>query len=207
MKLYYIPGACSLAARIVLHELDLPFSAIRVDAATGRTEHGMDYSAINPKGYVPALQPDDTTVITENPAVLQYLAGLAPEAQLLPPPDSLDRVRAQEWLSFVSSELHKSFGPWFSGRSMQGDELERAEQRLARRIGDVERTLQDGRPFLLGQRFSIADAYLWVVLHWSAFIGLSLQPWPHTAAYVGRLAQRPTIRAALAQENATGIPA
>lgn len=201
MRLYFKPGACSLSSRITMTELGVPFEAVRVDTATGRTEAGADFRAINPKGYVPALEIAPGTVITENPAILQYLADSHPAARLAPPAGTLERARLQEWLNFTSSELHKAFTPYFGGRTLEGAEKERAEANLARRIGDVARGLSDGRAFILGDAFSVADAYLFVVLNWTGFIGVSLDRWPEVARYVARLAARPAFRSAMQAEG------
>jgi glutathione S-transferase len=201
MLLYFKPGACSLSSRIVLTELGLPFEAVKVDTDAGTTEDGSDYRAVNPKGYVPALEIAPGTVITENPAILQYLADQVPQAGLAPMTGKIERIRLQEWLSFTSSELHKAFSPWFSGRPLNGEEKSRAEANLDRRIGDVEQGLSDDRPFILGETFTVADAYLFVVLSWSGFIGVDLARWPKVAAYTTRIAARPAVRAALAAEG------
>ncbi|AOF92259.1 glutathione binding-like protein [Sinorhizobium sp. RAC02] len=201
MLLYFKPGACSLSIRIVLMELDLPFESVEVDTKAGKTINGADYCTINPKGYVPALQIEPGIVLTENPAILQYLADLRPQSGLAPSAGTLERSRLQEWLNFTSSELHKAFGPWFSGRAFVEGEQFRAETNLARRIDDVERGLSDGRRFVLGQTFTVADAYLFVVLNWTGFIGFDLARWPKVAAYVARVAQRPVVRAALIAEG------
>jgi glutathione S-transferase len=201
MQLYFKPGACSLAARIALTELGLPFAAIPVDTAKGATATGADYKQINPKGYVPALEISPGVVITENPAILQYLADLAPERGLAPPAGKLERVRLQEWLAFTSSELHKAFAPWFSGRAMSADEKARAEAHLGRRLDEVERQLADGRSYLLGEGFTVADAYLFVVLNWTRFIGVSLASWPYTARFVDQVQARPAVRSALVEEG------
>ena len=201
MLLYFKPGACSLASRIVLTEIGLPFEAVKVDTSAGTTEDGSDYRAINPKGYVPALQIVPGTIITENLAILQYLADQAPRAGLAPVAGTIERVRLQEWLSFTSSELHKAFSPWFSGQPLGGEDKSRAEANLSRRIGDVERGLSDDRPFILGDTFTVADAYLFVVLNWSGFINVDLARWPKVAAYTTRIAARPAVRAALTAEG------
>lgn len=201
MHLYYKPGACSLAPRIALNELALPFDAEKVDTASGRTETGEDYRLVNPKGYVPALRIEPGVVITENTAILQFLADRNPEAELAPMPGTLERVRLQEWLNFTGSELHKAFSPFFSGRKLTEEELQRANAQLHRRIGDVERALSDGRAFILGERFSVADAYLFVVLNWTGFLGIDLSPFPNVSAYVERVRQRPSVRAAMVQEG------
>ncbi len=201
MKLYFKPGACSMASRIVLIELGLPFDAVRVDTDNSRTESGADYRAINPKGYVPALQLANGDILTENAAILQYLADANPQSALSGARGPLDRAREQVWLSFTSSELHKAFGPYFSGRSLTDGEKEQSDRKLARRIGDVEQGLSDGRSFIMGDAFTVADAYLFVVLNWTGFIGFSLDPWPHVAAYLARVAARPATREALRQEG------
>lgn len=201
MKLYFKPGACSMSSRIVMIELGQPFEAIKVDTESGKTEAGVSYAAINPKGYVPALEVAEGTVLTENPAILQYLADTHPQAGLSPAQGSLQRARQQEWLNFTSSELHKAFGPYFRGRPLEGEEKEEADRQLAQRIGDVERGLSDGRSFILGDSLSVADAYLFVVLNWSGFMGLSLDRWPHVASYVARIAARPATREAMRQEG------
>ena len=201
MLLYFKPGACSLASRIVLTEIGQQFDAIKVDTETATTAIGADYLTVNPKGYVPALEIEPGVILTENAAILQYLADIAPHAAIAPPAGTIERVRLQEWLNFTASELHKSFSPWFSGRALDGGETSRAEATLFRRIGDVERGLSDGRPFILGSTFTIADAYLFVVLAWSRVIGISLARWPLVAAYVDRVGSRPAVRGALMAEG------
>lgn len=201
MLLYFKPGACSMAARITLIELNIPFHSLQVVTETATTLDGRDYRAINPKGYVPALEIEPGIVVTENAAILQYLADLQPDAGLAPPAGTLERIRLQEWLSFTSSELHKAFGPWFSGRSLEEGERSRAESHLARRLDDVERGLSDGRRFIMGENFTIADAYLFVVLNWAGFISFGLGRWPALADYIDRVAARPTVRTALIAEG------
>jgi glutathione S-transferase len=201
MRLYFKPGACSLSSRIVLTELGLPHQVIKVDTETGLTETGADYRAINPRGYVPALELDGGAVITENPAILQYLADSNRNARLVPENGTLDRARLQEWLNFTSSELHKAFSPYFHGRAPEGAEKDKVDATLSRRIGDVERGLTDGRSFILGENFTVADAYLFVVLNWSNFIGLDLKRWPRVATYVARVSSRPSVRAAMLREG------
>lgn len=201
MLLYFKPAACSLSARIVLLELGLPFEAVKVDTEAGTTQSGQDYRAVNPKGYVPALEIEPGIVITENPAILQYLADRVPQAGLAPATGTLERVRLQEWLNFTASELHKAFGPWFTAHPLEGDEKARAHATLARRIGTVEHGLSDGRAFILGDAFTVADAYLFVVLNWAGFIGLDLARWPQVAGFVARVAARPAVRMAMAAEG------
>jgi glutathione S-transferase len=201
MRLYFKPGACSLSSRITLNELGVHFEAIRVDTETGKTEAGADFQAINPKGYVPALEIAPGTVITENPAILQYLADNHPAFGLTPLAGTLERARLQEWLNFTSSELHKAFSPYFGRSPLEGAEKDRAEANLSRRIGDVARGLSDGRSFILGDAFSVADAYLFVVLNWTNFLGVNLERWPDIVRYVARVAARPAVQAALRAEG------
>lgn len=201
MRLYFKPGACSMSSRIVLIELGIPFDAVKVDTDSGMTETGVDYSSINPKGYVPALELTDGSVLTENPAILQYLVDVHPVSGPGVARGPLERARQQEWLGFTSSELYKAFSPYFHGHPLEGEEKEQVDRKLARRIGDVERGLADGRGFILGDHFTVADAYLFVVLNWAGFIGFSLGRWPHVAAYVARIAARPAAREAMRQEG------
>lgn len=201
MHLYFKPGACSLAARIVLTELDIPFEATQVDTKTGLTAAGADYRSINPRGYVPALVLQDGTVITENPAILQYIADRHGNDAQQPAAGTLDRARLHEALNFISSELHKAFSPYFGERPLSQTEKEAAEAVLARRIGDVASMLADGRSFVLGETYSVADSYLFVVLNWARFIGLDLTCWPQVERYVSSMASRPAVRKAMADEG------
>jgi len=200
MKLYYKPGACSMASHIILNELGIQFELDKTDTEAGKTEAGEDFRKISPNGYVPALVNDEGDVITENPAVLQYLADQSPDAGLAPPNGTLERTRLQEALNFVSSELHKSFGPFFSGTELEGDARKKAEAGVGRRAAHIERSLADDRAFLLGDTFTVADAYAFVVLNWAGFVGVSLDAWPKTQAYVARVAARPaSIKAMVAE--------
>lgn len=201
MRLYYKPGACSLSSRIILSELGLSHESVKVDTEAGLTEDGKDFSAINAKGYVPALELSTGEVLTENPAILQYLADTNPQGKPSPPIGTLERARLQEWLNFISSELQKAFSPFFSGRKLAEEEEMKAHAVLGRRIGDVERSFSDGREFSLGEKFSVADAYLFVVLNWCNFIGVDLRRWPNVAAFAARVARRPAVRSALAEEG------
>jgi len=198
MRLYFKRGACSLASRIVLAELGLSYDAVSVDTDAGRTVDGRDYRRINPKGYVPALEIEQGEILTENPAILQFLADRYPSAGLAPEAGSLGRARLQEWLNFISSELHKAFSPFFGVEALTHDQTGRAYATLERRLGDVERLLADNRTYVLGDAFSVADAYLFVVLGWSGAAGVQLDAWPHASAYVERVAARPAVRLAAA---------
>lgn len=201
MKLYYKPGACSMSARIILNELGLAFDAVKVDTEAGKTETGADYREINHKGYVPALELPNGAILTENPAILQFLADNSSPNDHLNAFHLLERARLQEWLNFTSSELHKAFGPYFRGRSLNAEEMGEVDSRLTRRIGTVEHALADGRANILGDTFTVADAYLFVVLNWANFIDFDLTPWPKVTAYVARQALRPSIRLSMQQEG------
>jgi len=199
MKLYFTPGACSLASHIVLRELGLPFEAVQVDLMKKTTKSGEDFTAINPKGYVPALGLDEGGLLTEGVAILQYLADRRPEAKLAPAAGTMERYRLQEWLAFINSELHKSFGPLFNP-SAPAETKEAAKKLIGRRFAYVEQQLA-GREFLAGGTFTIADAYLYTVLGWTGFVGFDLTPYPNLKAFHGRVAARPAVQAAHAAEK------
>lgn len=200
MKLYYKPGACSLASHIVLRETGADFEIEKVDTAAQKTASGADFGAINPKGYVPALRLDDGAVLTEGAALLQYLADRAPEAGLAPAAGSFERVRLQEHLTFVSSELHKAFSPLF-GDGLSDEARQAAVAKVARRLDNIEALLADGRAFLMGDDFTVADAYLFVVANWANFTGIDLGRWPNVEAFVARVAARPAVQAAMVAEG------
>ncbi len=200
MKLYFSPGACSLASHIVLRELGLPFDAVQVDLMKKTTKSGQDFWAINPKGYVPALELDDGSILTEGTAIMQYLADLKPAAKLAAANGTLERYRLQEWLGFINSELHKTFSPLFNPSSTE-DVKDGAKKLIARRLGYVEKQLA-GKEYLTGGAFTVADAYLFTVLGWSGYTGLDLSPFPTVQAYQARVAARPAVQAALAAEKA-----
>ena len=198
MKLYFSPGACSLAPHIVLRELGLRHDRIKVDVRAGRTEDGTDYRRINSKGYVPALELDSGEVLTEVAVLLQYLADQVPAAGLAPPPNSMERYRLQEWLNFIATEIHKGFGPLWKPDSAD-DEKARVRARLGARLDWLARRLE-GRDYLTG-RFSIADAYLFTVLNWGQWTGVDLAAWPALQAYAARVAARPAVAEALRAEG------
>ena len=200
MKLYYKPGACSLASHIALHEIGHALEIEAVDTAAGRTESGADYSTINPKGYVPALQLDDGAVLTEGPAILQYIADRNPGAGLAPAAGTLDRARMQEQLNWIGTELHKAFGPLFrEGTSEAGKEGARLA--VAGKFDQIEAQLKDGREWLVSGQFSVADAYLFVVSNWANFTGIDIARWPHLAAFVTRAASRSSAQVAMRAEG------
>jgi glutathione S-transferase len=201
MKLYYTPGACSLAAHIILREAGHDFALVRVDLATGKTEHGETFAEINPKGYVPALLLEDGQLLTENQVILQYLAEQRPESGLVPAFGSLERYRLIEWLAFIATELHKGFGPLWNPATPAATR-ENALSQLARRFDFVEAALS-GRDWLFGERFSIADAYLFTILGWADYHHIDLSRWPHLKAYQQRIAERPSVQGALKAEGLT----
>ena len=193
MKLYYSVGACSMAPHIVLHELGLPFEAVQVDLGTHKlAKTGQDYYQINPKGYVPALEVDDGSLLTEVAAILQYLADRKPEAGLLSAPGSMQRYRAIEWLTFISSELHKGFSPLWNP-NMPEAAKQIALDRLQTRFALLDKHLAS-HEFLMGDRFTVADAYAYTILTWAAALKLDLGRWSHLKAYVQRIAARPAVR-------------
>jgi len=199
VKLYYSPGACSLASHIVLYELGLPFETEYVSLARKTTRAGVDYHTINPKGYVPALELDGGGLLTEGPAILQYLADRLPAAGLAPPCGTLERARLQEWLGFINSEVHKPFGPALE-RAAAEPEREAARRKIAARLDYTERALA-GRDYLLGGAFTVADAYLYTVLRWTDPAGIDLGRWQALAAYRERIGARPAALAARAAEK------
>jgi glutathione S-transferase len=200
MKLYYAPGACSLSPHISLREAGVPFDLERVDLASRKTASGEDFSKINPKGYVPALRLDDGEVLTEGAAMVQFIADRSPAAGLAPANGTLERVRLQEHLNFIASELHKAFSPLFTP-STSAEAKQAAMASVARRLDYFERHLGDGRAYLLGERFSVADAYLFTVANWTGPTGIGLDKWPNVAAFVARVAARPSVQAAMRAEG------
>ena len=198
MKLYYAPGTCSLSPHIVAREAGLPLTLVRVDNKNKTTEAGEDYRAINPKGYVPLLELDDGVRLSEGPAIVQYLADLAPASKLAPANGSLERYQLQEWLNFITSEVHKQFSPLFDA-TMPDEAKEKFRNRLATRFDWIAGQLK-GRDYLMGS-FTVADAYLFVVLGWTKFTGPDLARWPVLQEYVARVAARPHVQAAMKAEG------
>lgn len=200
MKLFYAPEACSLAPHIVLHELALPFELVRVNNATKQTSEGEDFLTINPKGYVAALMLAQGEVLTEGTAILQYLAGLRPDMGLMPGDEgSWLRIRLQEWLSFISAEVHGKGAVLFN-RQLPEAALVWFEQQLRRRLTYISEHLQ-GREYLLDERYSIADIYLFTLLNWLPRFNMALTDWPVLARYVEKIAARPAVHSAQAAEN------
>lgn len=199
MKLYYSPGACSLAPHIVAREAGLSPELVKVDLAAKLTESGADYRAINPKGAVPALTTDDGTLLTEAAVVIQYLADLAPEAALIPAAGTFERYKALEWLNFIATELHKGFGPlWKPDTPAEMREI--VKENLAQRFTFLDRELAS-RDYLLGHSFTAPDAYAFTILSWAAHMNIDLARWLNVTRYVGRIAARPKVREALIAEG------
>ncbi|MBA2543977.1 MAG: glutathione transferase GstA [Deltaproteobacteria bacterium] len=198
MKLYYSPGACSLAVHIVLLETHRRFDLERVDLKTHRTASGADFYAINPKGYVPVLELGSER-LTEASVVLQYVADLEPNSRLVPPPGTFARYRLQELLSFLSTEIHKQFGPLFK-RDAPESYNSKVRGRIAERYNYLQDELSD-RAFLTGETFTIADAYLFTLLRWSDQQDIDLLLWPNLADYEDRVLQRPSVIQALDEEG------
>ena len=199
MKLYYSPGACSQAPHIILHEAGLPHDSAKVDVRAKKLEDGSDYLQINPKGSVPALELDDGQVLTENAVILQYIADHAGAFELLPQPGDLRRYRVLEWVNFVATELHKSFGPLFNPAA--GEETKQmARDLIAKKLDFVEQQIRD-EPYLLGRQFTLPDAYLFVILGWTGKMRIDLDRWPRLAAFRERVAQRESAREVLAFEG------
>lgn len=199
MKLYYAPGACSLAPHIAAREAGLDLELEKVDLGRKKTASGEDYMALNPKGYVPALRLEDGSLLTEAAAVLQYLGDRAPASGLLPALGTPERYRVIEWLYFIATELHKAFGPLWNPKS--SDEVKgSARERIAQRLALVEKALGKG-DYLLGERFTLADAYLFVIAGWSAHTGVDLAGFPRLQAFLKRVAARPKVREAMQAEG------
>ena len=199
MKLYYSPGACSLSPHIVLREAGYSFDIEKVDLGSKKTESGADYTAVNAKGYVPALKLDDGQVLTEGPVIVQYLADRKPESKLVPANGTAERYKLQEWLNYITAELHKSIGSLFNPKMPEGWQGE-TRTAIGKKLDYLSRQLE-GRSFLTGDSFSVADAYLFTVLGWTKYVGIDLAKWPVLAAYAGRVAQRPAVQAALKAEG------
>ena len=198
MKLYYTPGACSQAPHIAIHELGLQCEAVKVDLARHTLPDGSDFRAVNPRGYVPLLELDDGTRLSEASVILQYLADLRP-GTLAPAFGTAERWKLMEWLAFVSTEVHKGFGPLWSPQT-PAEVRERTVQALGNRFGFIAATLAK-QPFLTGAGFTIADAYLFVVLNWTRLHRVDLSPWPALVDFQQRVAARPAVQATLRAEG------
>ena len=199
MKLYFAPGACSLSPHIALTEAGLTFETEKVDLKDKKTASGGDFLAVNPKGYVPALLLDDGKILTEGPAIVQYIADQRPASRLAPLAGTFERVRLQEWLNFISTELHKSFGPLFNPGS--SDEVrENAKKYLTKRFATVADPLGK-TPYLMGDTFSVADGYLFTVLRWTKPVKFDLSPFPSLVAFMERVGAREAVKKTLEAEG------
>ena len=199
MKLYYAPGACSLSPHIVSKELGLPISLQKVNTKDKSMEGGGDFWSINAKGYVPTLELDNGERLTEGPAIVQYLADQKPDAGLAPKNGTLERYRLQEWLNFLTSEVHKQFSPLFRPNTPE-DYKPVAKENLAKRFDWLDQQLA-GKEYLLGSKFSVADAYLFTLLRWTKPTQIGLDKWPNLKAYVERVGARPKVKEALKAEG------
>ena len=198
MKLYYSPGACSLAPHIVLSEAGLTYTTKRVDLKTHTLADGTDYYTINPKGYVPAIELDDGARLTEIAAILQFIADRKP-GTLAPAYGTMERYRLMEWLNFIATELHKQFGPlWYPTTPEATREAQITK--LKSRFELIAKTLAT-QPYLMGDKFTVADAYLFTILNWAPMLKLDLAPWPALMAFQARVAARPAVHAALVVEG------
>ena len=199
MKLYYTPGACSVSPHIALREAGLAFDLVKVDLKAKKTEHGEDYLAINPKGYIPALGLDNGELLCEGAAIVQYIADQKPDSGLAPKAGTMQRYRLQEWLTFIGTELHKGFSPLFNP-AMPAEAKQLAKDRLVQRLAWVDGELA-GQQYLLGDAFSVADAYLFTVTNWAGFVGVDISGLANINAYRARVGARPAVQATLKAEG------
>jgi len=199
MKLFYSPGACSLSPHIVAREAGIELKLQKVDTRTKTATVEGDFWAVNPKGYVPALELDNGEILTEGPAIVQYLADLKPASQLAPANGTWARVRLQEMLNYITSEIHKSYSPLFNP-SVSNDVRQERVEYLRRRYALLDRQLAD-RSYLFGDQFTVADAYLFVVTNWAQSTRVDLSDFTHLAAFQKRVAARPAVRAAMTAEG------
>ncbi len=199
MKLYYSPGACSLSPQIVLQESGLAYEPVLASTKTHQLADGTDYYTINPLGYVPLLELDNGARLHEGPAIVQYIADQVPEKNLAPANGSFERYKLQEWLNFIGTEVHKGFGPLFKPTTPENYKPIALEA-LTKRLQWVDEQLA-GKSYLLGEQFSVADAYLYTVSRWAGFVGLDLSGMANILAFQQRMAQRPAVQAALKIEG------
>ncbi|MBB3194987.1 glutathione transferase GstA [Roseateles terrae] len=199
MKLYYSPGACSLSPHIVAREAGLDIEIVLASTKTHKLQDGTDFYTLNPKGYVPLLELDNGERLSEGPAIVQYLADQAPASGLAPANGTLERYRLQEWLNFITSELHKGFSPLFNP-AMPEEAKAQFRTKLLDRLSWVDSQLE-GRSYLMGETFTVADAYLFTVTGWGRLVGVDVSPFVRLVAYRDRVAARPAVQAALKQEG------
>jgi glutathione S-transferase len=199
MKLYYSPGACSLSPHIVSRELGIPVELKKVNTKDKTIEGGGDYWKVNGRGYVPALELENGEILTEGPAIVQYLADQKPEAGLAPRHGTFERYRLQEWLNFLTSEVHKQFSPLFKPNTPE-EYKKIAKENIATRFDWLDKQLA-GRDYLMGKTFTVADAYAFVLIGWSKFQGIDLARWPNITAYHNRVGARPKVQEAMQAEG------
>jgi glutathione S-transferase len=199
MKLYFSPGACSLSPNIVAHEAGLPLDLVKVDLGAKKVAVEGDFLAVNPKGYVPALQLEDGSVLTEGPAIVQYLADRKPESQLVPAAGTTERYRMQEMLGYLNSEIHKAYSPLFNSATPAAT-VEERKAYLKKRYKLVDERLA-GRAYLFGDRFTAADAYLFTLTTWASPVQLDLSEFANLAAFQKRVSARPAVQAAMRAEK------
>jgi glutathione S-transferase len=199
MKLYFSPGACSLSPHIALHEAGITAQYEQVSTKTKEMASGGDFRSINPKGAVPALELDDGEILTEGAAIVQYIADRKPDTHLAPPAGSMARYRLQEWLNYVASEVHKTFAPMFNPKAT--DETRQNQRDLLRPKFDFLSKALDGKAYLMGDQFTVADGYLFTILNWTVPTGIDLGQWPTLKDYYQRVASRPAVQAAMKEEG------
>ncbi len=199
MKLYFASGTCSLSPHIALREAGLAFTPVKVSTKTHQIDGGGDFYAVNPRGYVPVLELDDGTRLTEGPAIVQYIADQAPAAKLAPANGTIARYQLQEWLNFISTELHKQFSPLFD-RSIPDEVKTKQRDKISGRFDWIAKQLGD-QEYLTGSAFTVADAYLFTVMNWSKLTGIDLGRWPVLQAFMKRVAARPHVQEAMKAEG------
>jgi glutathione S-transferase len=199
MKLYYSPGACSLSPHIVAREAGIAIDLEKVDLKAKKMANGSDFNGVSPKGYVPMLEIDGGQRLTEGPVIVQYLADQKPDSGLAPKAGTMERYRLQEWLNFITSELHKTWGAFFNPK-IGGDWKQATLDRLGLRL-DYLATQLEGKSYLMGETFTVADAYLFTILNWAGFTGVDLGRWPAITAYHARVAARPKVQETLKAEG------
>ena len=199
MKLYFSPGACSLSPHIALIEAGLPYTLELASTKTHKLKDGTDFYTINPLGYVPVLELDNGQRLREGPAIVQYIADQAPASKLAPANGTFERYKLQEWLTFIGTEVHKSFGPLFKPGTSD-EAKEQAKAQILKRLGFIDQELQ-GKQFLMGEQFTVADGYLFTVCSWTRFVNIDISELPNLSQYLERIAARPSVQKAIAEEK------
>lgn len=199
MKLYYAPGACSLSPHITAREAEVEIELEKVNLTTHKTESGEDFNEINPKGYVPALRLDNGEILTEGPVIVQYIADQVLDKQLIPKKGTMERYRTEEWLLFITSELHKPFGSLFR-QDLPDSERDLVTKKIAKRFEYINSSLK-GKQFLMGDLFTVSDGYLFTILTWAKPSGIELAQYPELGQYMDRVSARPAVQTALKEEG------